>query len=65
MVVGELANFAAYAFAPAVLVTPLGALSIIVRCVRVWAGQGQLQVAGRWCVAGAAPPEQQYQQEQR
>lgn len=31
MVVGELANFAAYAFAPAVLVTPLGALSIIVR----------------------------------
>lgn len=32
MVVGELANFAAYAFAPAVLVTPLGALSIIVRC---------------------------------
>jgi hypothetical protein len=33
MVIGELANFAAYAFAPAVLVTPLGALSIIVRCV--------------------------------
>jgi hypothetical protein len=32
MVIGELANFAAYAFAPAVLVTPLGALSIIVRC---------------------------------
>lgn len=31
MVVGELANFAAYAFAPAVLVTPLGALSIIIR----------------------------------
>lgn len=33
MVVGELANFAAYAFAPAVLVTPLGALSIIVSAV--------------------------------
>lgn len=32
MVVGEIANFAAYAFAPAILVTPLGALSIIVRC---------------------------------
>lgn len=32
MVVGEAANFAAYAFAPAILVTPLGALSIIVRC---------------------------------
>ncbi|KAK9159926.1 hypothetical protein Syun_006267 [Stephania yunnanensis] len=30
MIVGEIANFAAYAFAPAVLVTPLGALSIIV-----------------------------------
>ena len=33
MVVGEVANFAAYAFAPAILVTPLGALSIIVRYV--------------------------------
>lgn len=31
MIVGEAANFIAYAFAPAVLVTPLGALSIIVR----------------------------------
>lgn len=30
MVVGEVANFAAYAFAPAILVTPLGALSIII-----------------------------------
>ena len=29
MIVGEVANFAAYAFAPAILVTPLGALSII------------------------------------
>ncbi|PIA29941.1 hypothetical protein AQUCO_05800192v1 [Aquilegia coerulea] len=33
MVVGEIANFAAYAFAPAILVTPLGALSIIVSAV--------------------------------
>lgn len=32
MVLGELANFAAYAYAPAILVTPLGALSILVRC---------------------------------
>ncbi len=32
MIVGEVANFTAYAFAPAVLVTPLGGLSIIVRC---------------------------------
>ncbi|CAN1731302.1 Probable magnesium transporter NIPA4 [Linum perenne] len=30
MVVGEVANFAAYAFAPAILVTPLGALSVII-----------------------------------
>ncbi|KAK1381177.1 putative magnesium transporter [Heracleum sosnowskyi] len=30
MVAGEIANFVAYAYAPAVLVTPLGALSIIV-----------------------------------
>ncbi|XP_065877425.1 probable magnesium transporter NIPA6 [Euphorbia lathyris] len=33
MIVGEVANFIAYAFAPAVLVTPLGALSIIVSSV--------------------------------
>ncbi|XP_060529654.1 magnesium transporter NIPA2 [Cylas formicarius] len=33
MGVGELANFAAYAFAPASLVTPLGALSILVSAV--------------------------------
>ena len=32
MALGEVANFAAYAFAPAILVTPLGALSIIIRC---------------------------------
>ena len=31
LILGELANFAAYAFAPAIVVTPLGALSIIVR----------------------------------
>ncbi|XP_059665366.1 probable magnesium transporter NIPA3 isoform X2 [Cornus florida] len=33
LIVGEIANFVAYAFAPAVLVTPLGALSIIVSAV--------------------------------
>ncbi|KAM7497093.1 hypothetical protein LguiA_021507 [Lonicera macranthoides] len=33
MIVGEASNFVAYAFAPAVLVTPLGALSIIVSAV--------------------------------
>uniref|UniRef100_A0A1S3XA97 Probable magnesium transporter n=2 Tax=Nicotiana TaxID=4085 RepID=A0A1S3XA97_TOBAC len=30
MIIGEGANFAAYAYAPAILVTPLGALSMIV-----------------------------------
>lgn len=33
MIVGEIANFVAYVFAPATLVTPLGALSIIVSAV--------------------------------
>ncbi|XP_051146518.1 probable magnesium transporter NIPA4 [Andrographis paniculata] len=33
MIVGEIANFAAYAFAPAILVTPLGAISIIISAV--------------------------------
>ncbi|XP_059453578.1 probable magnesium transporter NIPA6 [Corylus avellana] len=33
MIVGELSNFVAYMFAPAVLVTPLGALSIIVSAI--------------------------------
>ncbi|KAL6651709.1 hypothetical protein ACP70R_010634 [Stipagrostis hirtigluma subsp. patula] len=33
MIVGEVANFAAYAFSPAILVTPLGALSIIISAV--------------------------------
>ncbi|CAI5489424.1 unnamed protein product [Closterium sp. Naga37s-1] len=33
MVLGEFANFAAYAFAPAILVTPLGALSIIISAI--------------------------------
>ena len=33
MGVGEFANFAAYAFAPAILVTPLGALSVLIGAV--------------------------------
>ncbi|KAL8693432.1 MAG: hypothetical protein Q9218_001742 [Villophora microphyllina] len=33
MVVGEVANFAAYAYAPAILVTPLGALSVLIGAV--------------------------------
>jgi drug/metabolite transporter (DMT)-like permease len=33
VVVGEIFNFAAYAFAPAILVTPLGALSVLIGAV--------------------------------
>ncbi|GMH13542.1 hypothetical protein Nepgr_015383 [Nepenthes gracilis] len=33
MLIGEIANFVAYVYAPAVLVTPLGALSIIISAV--------------------------------
>lgn len=33
VVVGEIANFAAYAFAPAILVTPLGALSVLIGAI--------------------------------
>ena len=36
VIVGEIANFAAYAFAPAILVTPLGALSIIIRQEKIY-----------------------------
>lgn len=31
--IGEAANFAAYAFAPASMVTPLGALSVLVAAI--------------------------------
>ncbi|KAK9693986.1 hypothetical protein K7432_013651 [Basidiobolus ranarum] len=33
MVLGEIANFAAYSFAPAILVTPLGALTVLISAV--------------------------------
>lgn len=33
VVIGEICNFAAYAFAPAILVTPLGALSVLIGAV--------------------------------
>ena len=33
VVIGEIANFAAYAFAPPIMVTPLGALSVLIGCV--------------------------------
>lgn len=31
MIIGEIANFTAYAFTDAILVTPLGALTVVVR----------------------------------
>jgi drug/metabolite transporter (DMT)-like permease len=33
VIVGEVCNFAAYAFAPAILVTPLGCLSVLIGAV--------------------------------
>lgn len=68
MVVGEAANFAAYAFAPAILVTPLGALSIIVSALLADAFLGERLNAFGWvgcalCINGSvtivlhAPPE--------
>ncbi len=58
MVAGEAANFAAYAYAPAVLVTPLGALSILVSAVLAhWLLHERLNVFGAvgcvLCVAGS------------
>lgn len=68
MIVGEAANFAAYAFAPAILVTPLGALSIIVSAILAhWILQERLNLFGMLgcllCITGSitivlhAPPE--------
>lgn len=44
VVLGEAANFAAYAFAPAILVTPLGALSIIFRYAASFCCTGIIQI---------------------
>jgi hypothetical protein len=68
MVVGEVANFVAYSFAPAIVVTPMGALSVVVAALlasRVLEerldGMGKLGCAV--CLAGStvivlhAPPE--------
>ncbi|CAO1943468.1 unnamed protein product [Urochloa humidicola] len=70
MIVGEVANFAAYAFAPAILVTPLGALSIIISAVLAHVMlQEKLHIFGILgcvlCVVGSttivlhAPPERE------
>ena len=54
MILGEVANFAAYAFAPAILVTPLGALSVIVRSVasRLALCQRDSEAMRVYCPAG-------------
>jgi len=69
MLVGELANFSAYAYAPAVLVTPLGAISIITTALLAdWFLGEKLHILGVWgclsCIVGsivlvsASPQEQ-------
>lgn len=68
MVIGEICNFSAYAFAPAILVTPLGALSVLIGAVlgSYFLGE-QLGILGRVgcaiCLIGSvvivlhAPPD--------
>lgn len=69
LVLGEVANFAAYAFAPAILVTPLGALSVLIGAVLgAYFLNEQLGVLGKLgcatCLLGAiiivlhAPPDE-------
>lgn len=68
MVLGELFNFAAYAFAPAILVTPLGGLSVIVSAVLASMVLGEtlgfdgkigcaLSLIGSFIIVIHAPPE--------
>ena len=72
VVIGEICNFAAYAFAPAILVTPLGALSVLVGAIlgsyflnEVLGTLGKLGSA--ICLIGAviivlhAPPDEDFQ----
>ncbi|OQO05865.1 hypothetical protein B0A48_09960 [Cryoendolithus antarcticus] len=70
MVVGEIFNFSAYAFAPAILVTPLGALSVLIGAVLgSYFLEEQLGILGRVgcaiCLIGSvvivlhAPPDQE------
>lgn len=72
VVVGEICNFAAYAFAPAILVTPLGALSVLIGAVLgSYFLKEELGVLGRLgsaiCLIGAviivlhAPPDEDIQ----
>ncbi|KAG7133652.1 magnesium transporter NIPA4 like protein [Verticillium longisporum] len=72
VVLGEICNFAAYAFAPAILVTPLGALSVLIGAVLgSYFLNEQLGILGRLgsaiCLLGAviivlhAPPDEDIQ----
>lgn len=72
LVIGEICNFAAYAFAPAILVTPLGALSVLIGAVLgSYFLNEHLGVLGRLgsaiCLIGAviivlhAPPDEDIQ----
>ncbi|KAH7037834.1 magnesium transporter NIPA-domain-containing protein [Microdochium trichocladiopsis] len=72
MVIGEICNFAAYAFAPAILVTPLGALSVLIGAVLgSYFLKEELGVLGKLgcaiCLLGAivivlhAPPDEDIQ----
>jgi drug/metabolite transporter (DMT)-like permease len=70
--IGEVCNFAAYAFAPAILVTPLGALSVLIGAVLgSYFLKEELGVLGKLgsaiCLIGAvvivlhAPPDEDIQ----
>ncbi|KAG6434186.1 hypothetical protein SASPL_105808 [Salvia splendens] len=59
LIVGEIANFAAYAFAPAILVTPLGALSIIIRHGTISYLSCALCVVGSTTIVLHAPQERE------
>jgi magnesium transporter len=72
VVIGEICNFAAYAFAPAILVTPLGALSVLIGAVLgSYFLKEELGILGRLgsaiCLIGAviivlhAPPDKDIQ----
>ncbi|TQV92589.1 hypothetical protein V2A60_009061 [Cordyceps javanica] len=68
--IGEVCNFAAYAFAPAILVTPLGALSVLIgACLGSYFLKEDLGILGKLgsaiCLIGAvvivlhAPPDEE------
>ena len=70
MIVGEIANFVAYSFAPAIVVTPMGALSVVVSAILAsWLLQETLDSMGKLgcalCLVGStiivfhAPAEHQ------